>query len=97
MHNRAFEVGRIVRSIAGRDKDRYFMVVKIIDKDYVYIADGVIRKLSAPKRKKIKHLEAKDVIIETIVQKSLDGKKIFDSELRKYLEEFSQGEKREEG
>ena len=49
-------LGSIVTSLCGRDKGRSFVVVEIIDADYVYIADGRLRRVESPKRKKIKHI-----------------------------------------
>ena len=43
--------GQVVISTAGRDKDRKFVVLCIIDDHYVYISDGDIRKLEKPKKK----------------------------------------------
>ena len=48
-------VGKIVYSIAGRDKDKYLAVINC-DKNYVWVADGKERKLQSPKRKNIKHI-----------------------------------------
>ena len=48
-------VGRIVYSIAGRDKDKYLAVINC-DENYVWVADGKERKLETPKRKNIKHI-----------------------------------------
>ena len=52
----SLQPGQIVRSRAGRDKNRYFIVVMIRDQNYVYISDGDLRKIEKPKLKKIKHL-----------------------------------------
>ena len=52
----SLRLGQVVRSRAGRDKNRFFIVVMIQDEDYVYIADGDLRKIEKPKLKKIKHL-----------------------------------------
>ena len=88
-------IGRVVLSVAGRDKGKCFIVVGIPEeKGYVLLADGLLRKISNPKKKKVKHIKPKDVIIETVVQKTAENKKVFDSELRKCLEQFST---REEG
>ena len=51
------EVGRICRSKSGRDKGRYFVILDRAEGDYVYIVDGMLRKMAKPKRKKLKHLE----------------------------------------
>ncbi|MBO5090229.1 MAG: KOW domain-containing RNA-binding protein [Clostridia bacterium] len=48
-------VGKIVYSIAGRDKGKYLAVINC-DKNYVWVADGKERKLETPKRKNIKHI-----------------------------------------
>lgn len=48
--------GAVVKSKAGRDKFRHFVVIEVIDEEYVTIADGDLRKVDAPKKKKIKHL-----------------------------------------
>ena len=46
------EIGTVVKSLKGRDKDKYFCVVCIED-GYVYLCDGKERKLSKPKRKRL--------------------------------------------
>lgn len=48
-------VGKIVYSIAGRDKDKYLAVINC-NKNYVWVADGKERKVQTPKRKNIKHI-----------------------------------------
>ena len=50
------EPGGIVLSRAGRDRNRAFLVVDVIDEAYVLIADGALRTLQRPKKKKRKHL-----------------------------------------
>ena len=37
-------IGQLVKSKAGRDKDRVFIIIAIIDEQYVLIADGDLRK-----------------------------------------------------
>jgi len=51
-----FSTGDIVIALAGRDAERLFAVVGILDENYVYIADGRSRKADTPKKKKIKHI-----------------------------------------
>ena len=50
------ERGAIVRSKAGRDKFRYFVVIEVVDENFCLIADGDLRKIESPKKKKISHL-----------------------------------------
>lgn len=54
-------LGQLVVSLAGRDKDLICTVVGISeDEGYVLIADGRIRKVENPKKKKLKHLKPID-------------------------------------
>ena len=50
-----FQIGTVARSKAGRDKNRFFAVVALED-NFAGIADGRLRKLAHPKRKKLMHL-----------------------------------------
>ncbi|MCI6495732.1 MAG: KOW domain-containing RNA-binding protein [Anaeromassilibacillus sp.] len=47
--------GRIVKAKAGRDKDKFFVVVDIY-KSTAYICDGKTRRIEKPKRKNVLHL-----------------------------------------
>lgn len=47
------QIGRLVLSKAGRDKDNSFIVIDILDDNYVYICDGDIHTLDKPKKKKL--------------------------------------------
>lgn len=67
-------VGSIVLSLAGRDSKRLFMVVSADeDNGYVYIADGKLRQIQHPKKKKCKHLKIVQCGCETLVQALSDG------------------------
>ncbi len=48
--------GEIVRSRAGRDCGRAFVILRLIDEDYVLLVDGRLRTLERPKKKKRRHL-----------------------------------------
>ena len=81
-------VGSVVYSRAGRDEGRYYVVVEIVDDSFVTIADGDVRKLAKPKKKKTKHLKNTGEVFEGIRGKLILGTKIYDAEifsaLRKY-------------
>ena len=79
-------LGAVVKSKSGRDKDRYFLVVGIIDSEYVYISDGSLRKVDKPKKKKIKHLVFIDHVEEEISGALKAGKKVSNAALRKFLQ-----------
>ncbi len=82
------EVGRIAVSTAGRDKRRYFVIIDIVDAQYVYIADGDLRKKDRPKKKKLRHLRLCPEVLDTIAAKLKDGTKVFDAEIRSALRAY---------
>ena len=49
-------IGDVVKTTAGKDKDRYFCVVELKD-SYCLLRDGKIHKLDNPKRKSFKHVQ----------------------------------------
>lgn len=50
-----FSVGNVVKSVAGRDKGRSYLVVGV-DENKLLVVDGRARKVNNPKRKNEKHL-----------------------------------------
>ena len=81
----SFEEGRVVESLQGRDRGRSFIVIERMSADYVLLADGLTHRLSAPKKKKIKHLHAKPVLIDLKTIRP-EGGKLQDSDLSRALE-----------
>ncbi len=67
-----YRIGQVVRSIAGRDNGKAFIVVKT-DGNYVYIADGSTHKLDAPKKKKLRHIQGSYNVSEEIAAKLESG------------------------
>ena len=91
-----FRIADLVISLSGRDKNRVFMVTEVLDSDYVLIADGMLRKLEKPKKKKIKHLEKSQFVLnERLLQKISEGKKITNAELRKAIRTLIDAESEE--
>ena len=83
------QIGSVVLSTQGRDKGMYF-VVTAIGKYLYYLADGGMRKLKAPKKKNVKHVSNSGVVLSSIATKLVEGKKVFDSEVKSALRQFNQ-------
>lgn len=67
-----FVVGDLVVSTAGHDIGQFYVIVDIIDKNYVALADGKNKPITSPKKKKIKHilsLDCRDVDFEQKISK----------------------------
>lgn len=77
----------LVKVTAGRDRGKYFAVISVIDSNYLYICDGRRRKLSSPKKKKIKHLENLDCSLNLIKEKLELGNEISNSDIKKSIRE----------
>ncbi len=94
MNESDIKIGSVVMSTQGRDKGMFFVVVSLDEKHgYVYLADGGMRKLSAPKKKNLKHVSNSGTILETIAAKFDADKKVFDSEVKSALRQFNQQSK----
>ena len=78
------QIGDIVVSTMGRDKNSYFIVVEI-EENYVYLVDGSIRKIDRPKKKKIKHIELTSFHEENIASKVINKHKITNQDIKKAL------------
>ena len=50
------EPGMLAKSKAGHDRNRVYVICQV-DAAYVYLADGKLRTLSNPKKKKKKHVQ----------------------------------------
>ena len=57
------DIGRIVKSKAGKDKEQFYIVTDIKG-DRVYVSDGKLRKLNNPKPKNPKHLAVTSTVVE---------------------------------
>ena len=74
--------GSVVRATAGRDKDKFFVVLSV-DGVYARIADGKRRKVQKPKNKKLIHLAPTNTVYE--------GSTDSNPKIRKILSEYKNG------
>ena len=79
--------GQIVRSKAGRDKGRRYLVIKVLSPREVLLSDGRRRPLARPKRKNIAHLQAYSKRVE--IEELISSQKLTDSQVIKYLCELA--------
>jgi ribosomal protein L14E/L6E/L27E len=84
--NEDIHIGRVVYSKSGRDAKKYFVIIGTINEEYVYIADGSLRTIQKPKKKKIKHLIQSSLVSEEIKDLVLSGEKISNSQIKKFLQ-----------
>ena len=82
-----FEIGRIVFSKCGRDKGLPFVVLKV-EGEFVYLADGKLRNVNNPKKKKMKHVQITKTVNSYVQAAVCSNKTLLDSDLRKAVTEF---------
>ena len=83
--------GCIVKSLAGRDGGRLFVVSALAGEGYVYITDGRTRKVEHPKKKKLRHVEYAAYASQDILQR-IDQGRLTNSVVRRFLSELSSKE-----
>lgn len=77
-----FSVGDLVRSTAGRDAGKLMFVVGT-DDAHLFLADGKVRPIDRPKRKKKKHIRYVSTPEGRVPEKMRSGDKVTNSELRR--------------
>lgn len=87
MNKLPVEIGSVVVSKAGRDQGRLFLVVGEVDADFVWIANGELRKMDRLKKKRRKHLKPTGAVVEALKRRISDGEPVEDHELRAWLRE----------
>jgi len=76
--------GQIVFSKQGRDKGRAMIVIRV-EGEYAYLVDGTLRPLEKPKKKKAKHIQLTNTIVDLT---PTCGRALQDADIRKFLAEF---------
>ena len=84
MNRLPIEPGRAVLSMAGRDAGRRFVALRV-DETYAYVADGDLRKVETPKKKKRRHLRATPEFFPGIAEILKDGSLPSNAEIRRCL------------
>lgn len=94
MANEAEKVlGRLVRSTAGHDREALLVIVGIADDNHVLLADGKLRRIEKPKKKKLRHVSVTEYFSGELNKKLLSGSPIQDAELRRFIASCEQRER----
>lgn len=83
------KIGQIVKSKAGRDKERIFLICQVVDEQFVLVCDGNLRKLNNPKKKKVKHLMIYNTVLTEFAEKLQCNKNPNDAYVKKLLEPYA--------
>jgi len=77
--------GQLVESVAGRDKGREMVVLKVLDDGSVFVADGDLRRVERPKKKNVKHVKPRRTILEEISRQLMAGARVTNAQVREAI------------
>lgn len=80
----SIQTADIVLSLTGRDKGLLLLVVAE-EGDFLWLANGRMRRAESPKRKRRKHVSRQGVCDDRTYQKLHAGSRLTNSEIRKTL------------
>lgn len=85
MPGQQIEIGRVVRSQAGRDAGKLYLVTGVAEPSIVLLADGRGRRVANLKKKNIRHISVLAVVDKGIAAKIASGLQVTDEDIRAAL------------
>ena len=81
-------IGQLATSKAGHDKDRLYVIVAQTGEN-VYLCDGDLRPPDKPKKKRLKHIQpVNDLVNDKLLSKLLNGEKVYGEEIKYALKQY---------
>lgn len=85
--------GQVVISLAGRDRGRKMIVIRLEGDRWVWVADGELRRSANPKRKNRRHVQPQELVAAGLAQRLAEGRAVTDPEVRQALEQVARGDR----
>lgn len=73
--------GQLVRSMAGRDRNDYYLILGLVSERFILVADGKKHPIAKPKKKNLKHVKILMLVAKEIEEMLLKGESILDSQV----------------
>lgn len=73
--------GQLVTSLAGRDRQRYYLIVNWADNKFLFLVDGKKHFLVRPKKKNLKHVKITMAVALEIETAFNSGTKVTDTQI----------------
>lgn len=84
----SLEIGSLVESIMGRDKNTIYMVADITNNGKIVLVNGDTRTFSHPKIKNAKHVKQLGFVVSHLKEKMQSNKNIFDAEVYSSIKKY---------
>ncbi|MEQ8201786.1 MAG: KOW domain-containing RNA-binding protein [Syntrophomonadaceae bacterium] len=81
-------LGKVVISKSGRDKDKAFVIIGILNERHLIVCDGDIRKIENPKKKNIRHLNFTSMQAHDVLEYLRKGEKPPNHVIRKNIKQL---------
>lgn len=78
-------IGKVVLSLAGRDKNHLYVITDVIDDKFVLLSNGDTKTINEPKKKRVKHLKVLENIDEEIKSAIVSERKDTDLKIKRFL------------
>ena len=89
--------GFLASSKAGHDKDTIYVIIKE-DTEYVWLADGKLKTVDQPKKKRKKHIQIiRYFNNEEVQSKLLEGREVSDLEIVMVLKKYKKQQMNDTG
>ncbi len=84
-------VARLVKSLAGHDKESLYFVMRE-DADYVYLVDGALKLVENPKKKNKKHVQPiVKMKSDELEKKLMQHMPIRNEEIKRFIKLYQKG------
>lgn len=85
------QVGQLVKSKSGRDKNRLFLIFDVLNETFVRVVDGDCRKIDNPKKKNLRHVQLFPIIAKEFQQRVSRGEYVDNAEVRRVIDNLAKG------
>lgn len=82
--------GTFAKSKAGHDAGQIYVIISC-DKEYVYLADGKLKLLENPKKKKRKHIQKINYIDPELGEKLKQNNLLRNEDIKKAIKNYKAG------
>lgn len=89
MGTKKIEAGMLAKSLAGHDKDSYYVVWEADDL-FVWLTDGRLKPVEKPKKKKMKHIQIMYTIPENLKGKLSNKEGIRNEDIKYAIKMYTQ-------
>ena len=80
-------IGCFATSLAGHDHNNVYIIVDA-DDEYVYLADGILKKVDNPKKKKLKHVQLIKRTADTITGRINDNAALTNEDIKYAIKKY---------